>query len=71
MDWPPELYWFPILGAGDLIQVTAVFEAQGMPIDYAPMDFNYVVRNISASSVSWLRTILADIVVNDQSAGDY
>jgi len=69
VDWPVDVYWFPIIGPGDQIAVTKVFVNDGIPTDLAAADFNYIVRNVSSSSNSWVRTILCDIIVNDQEHG--
>lgn len=69
VGWPTDVYWFPVIGPGDTIEVTKVAVNNGIPTDLGVADFNYIVRNVSSSSNSWVRTLLCDIIVNDQSHG--
>lgn len=51
---------------GDVVVVSRVAAPYGIPLEPMIAQFQYVVRNISASSNSWVRTLLCDFVVNDQ-----
>lgn len=56
-----------MLHVNDLVKVTGVYSPYGVPVDGLIGAYKYFVRNISASSNSWVRTILCDINADDVS----
>ena len=54
-----------LMHVGDVVRVSDVAKPFGRPIDPIITRYKYVVRNISASSNGWVRTLLCDFIVND------
>lgn len=51
---------------GDIVVVSHVPAPYGLMLEPMIAQFQYVIRNISASSNSWVRDLLCDFVVNNQ-----
>ena len=60
-----------LLHVNDVIRVVDSAAPYGHAVDSGIESFTYIVRNISMSSNSWVRTLLADIIVNDVSGGEH
>jgi len=58
-----------LMHVGDVIRVTSVAAPFGPPIEPIITKYQYVVRNVSSSSNSWVRTLLCDFVVNNVTPG--
>jgi len=58
-----------LMHVGDIVRVTRSADPFGPPIEPIIMRYEYVVRNVSSSSNSWVRTLLCDFIVNNVTPG--
>lgn len=56
-----------LMHVGDIVRVTEVAAPYGAqyPVEPIIMRYEYIVRNVSSSSNSWVRTLLCDFIVNN------
>lgn len=50
----------PVMRPGDVFTVTGVHTLNDWPVDLQVKDYQYIVRNITASTNSWVRNLVCD-----------
>ena len=58
------------LHKGDIVRIVDMASPFGHEVDAQLMAYQYVIRNISTSSNSWVRTILCDFLVDNVTPGE-
>lgn len=51
-----------LLEAGDVVKINSMAAPYGFPVDSLDQGFTFIVRVVSASSNSWVRTLLCDFI---------